>query len=208
MRARRQRDGRRLSRPTPREELGNIDGATLNSSDRQEIVAALKRSQTYRDSFVEGQIKTAFSFQLRALRRARGWTQSRLGELAGIAQEVVSRHENAGYTGLTLKSALKLASALRVGLVMHFVPYSDVVDRALNLTPQDMLVPPIEKDTRLDEPFPGLALVLPPAARQPSETHAGVDRYLADPQQQPREEGNQQRDPSLRTLHSLVEAPA
>jgi hypothetical protein len=83
-----------------------------------------------------------------------------LGERAGIAQEVISRHENPGYSGLTLRTALRLAAALKVGLVMRFVPYSDVVDWAVNSTADDFLVPTLEQDTRLDDPYPAPQLLL------------------------------------------------
>jgi transcriptional regulator with XRE-family HTH domain len=127
---------------------------------RREIVAALKASKEYRDGFCEGLIRTGFPFQIRSLRLKQGLSQHALGKRAGMAQAVISRHENPGYGRLTLKSALRLAAALEVGLVMRCVPYSELVDWAVYSTTSDLVVPKFSDDSRLDEPHPPLAIVV------------------------------------------------
>jgi transcriptional regulator with XRE-family HTH domain len=133
-----------------------MSGAT----EREQIVAGIKGSKRFRDAFRESQIKVGFPFQIRALRHERGWSQKKLGQMAGgIAQEVISRLESPGNSVLNLSTALKLASGFDVGLVLRFVPFSDLVDWAVNITPDRLYVPSIKSDKRLDEPYPKLRSV-------------------------------------------------
>jgi transcriptional regulator with XRE-family HTH domain len=135
---------------------------STTSATRQKIVAALKQNKRYRDAFVEAHIKATIPAQIRALRRKRGWSQKKLGVMAGgIAQEVISRLESPGYGKLTLATALRLASGFDVALEMRFVPFSDLVDRTTNFDPKKLIVPRVNEDPRLDDPYPAPALVLP-----------------------------------------------
>jgi hypothetical protein len=111
----------------------------------------------------------------------------------GIAQEVISRLESPGYGRLTLSTALRLASAFDVGLTMRFVPLSDVLDRAIQSTQNEMVIPNSKHDARLDDAAKGLsspisfdATVLnidlavtldPPAIETPETTTSIVELY-------------------------------
>ena len=44
------------------------------------------RNKAYRDGYTEAQLSIEVPFQIRALRKARGWTQAQLAERCGIPQ--------------------------------------------------------------------------------------------------------------------------
>ncbi len=121
---------------------------TMNSNRREQIVKSL-RDKEYRDLFVSEQIDTGVAFQIRALRKDRGWSQSELAERVGMTQEGVSRLENPDYGKFTYKTLKRLASAFDVALVARFEPFSRLVDWVVNLSPEDLTVPDFERDLGL-----------------------------------------------------------
>ncbi len=96
------------------------------------------KEKGYRDHFVAGEIKRLIPFQLRALRASRKWTQSELGNEANMPQTVISRIENGNAASLSIKTLLKLASALDVALVIRFEPIDSLIDWVDNLSPESM----------------------------------------------------------------------
>ncbi len=121
---------------------------TTTSARRDQIVSSL-RDKEYRDLFVEEEIDTGLSFQIRALRQSRGWSQEELAERVNMAQETVSRLENLSYGKYTLSTLKRLASAYDVALVVRFAPFSQLVDWVANLSPEDLAVPDFEHDRGL-----------------------------------------------------------
>lgn len=91
------------------------------------LFARLK-DKKYRNQFVAGEVRRTIPFQLRALRAERKWTQADLGKEAEMPQTVISRIENGDAASLSIKTLLKLASALDVALVVRFEP----IDRLIN----------------------------------------------------------------------------
>lgn len=130
----------------------------------------------YRDSFVIEEINTGVPFQIRAMRQARGWSQKELAARMGMTQEGVSRLENPDYGKLTLTTLKRLASAFDVGLAVRFVPFSHLVDWAVNFSPNDLAVPDYEHDRGLLAPDPAPLTVhaenssrlIPPIHRVPT----------------------------------------
>jgi transcriptional regulator with XRE-family HTH domain len=119
-------------------------------------IAHSLRDKAYRDAFIEQEIMIGIPFQIRALRKERGWSQKKLGELArkpgdaaGTAQETISLWEKPGYGRLTISTLIRLASAFDVGLMVRFASYSDLVDRAANLSSASIAVPSYKDDSRL-----------------------------------------------------------
>jgi len=118
------------------------------TSARQQVVTSLA-DKAYRDAWVEEDINQGVAFQIRAMREQRQWTQRQLGELTGQAQTTISQLEDPDYGGYTLKTLKRLASAFDVGLLARFVPFSELVDRTVRLSPEHLAVPSFADDRGL-----------------------------------------------------------
>jgi transcriptional regulator with XRE-family HTH domain len=99
----------------------------------------------YRRDWVREHVAVGLAFQLRALRADREWTQTEVGERSEMKQEMLSQWENPNYGKYTLSTLQRLASAYDVGLLVRFVPFSEMADWTVDLTP-DRLAPPKYSD--------------------------------------------------------------
>lgn len=123
---------------------------SLNTTTRRKQQFALSlREKAYRDAFVAAEINTTLPFQVRAMRKARGWSQADLAKRTEQAQKTISDFENPNYGKLTLTSLKRLAAAFDVGLVVRFVPFSELVDWTASMSHQNMEVPSFDADKRL-----------------------------------------------------------
>jgi transcriptional regulator with XRE-family HTH domain len=113
----------------------------INSS----LVAEL-REKTYRDAYVESQIRMTLPLQIRELRKSREWTQPELAERARMAQPRISELEKPGERRLTIETLLRLASAFDVGLQVRFVPISELVDWSEALDLDNFAVQPFDAE--------------------------------------------------------------
>jgi transcriptional regulator with XRE-family HTH domain len=93
-------------------------------------------SKEYRDAYVRAHISTGLRFQLRTMRIAREWTQTKLAEVAGMQPNIISRHENGCSTFPSIPTLLRFASAFDTALLVKFVPFSRLIDECRNLSPQ------------------------------------------------------------------------
>ena len=96
----------------------------------------LKASRKRRELFVAGQIKTGIPFQIRALRDKKGWTQGELGAQLGMTQTNISRLESPGYGRLNITTLQRMAAAFDVGLIVRFVPFSELIGWVDKLSPE------------------------------------------------------------------------
>ena len=112
---------------------------------RAQLVAKLSNKE-YRDIFVSEQINTGLAFQIKALREQRGWSQTELGQRAGMAQSRISVMEDANYSRFSLNTLKRLASAFDVGLVVRFAPYSELVTNFVSLSPVALEAQSFDKD--------------------------------------------------------------
>jgi transcriptional regulator with XRE-family HTH domain len=104
------------------------------------------RNKEYRDSFVASQISNSVAAQIFALREARGWKQAEVAARAGMKQSRISDLEDPNYENYQTRTLLKLASAYDVGLVVRFVPFSELAKWSANLSPGDFLPMEFLKD--------------------------------------------------------------
>ena len=106
-------------------------------SKKDQLIETLADKEN-RDAFVAEHIDTGDPFQLRALREQREWTQDQVGQEAGMAQARISVLEDPNYASFTLKSLKKLASAFDVALIVRFVPFSQLINWDLTLSPESL----------------------------------------------------------------------
>ena len=103
----------------------------------------------YRDGYTQAQLSVEVPFQIRALRKARGWTQAQLAERSGIPQARISHVEQPGRDPLSLRTLYRLSAAFDVGLLVQFVPFSELVRREAAFDPKTFRVSSF-KDDRLE----------------------------------------------------------
>ena len=147
---------------------------STNLTRRKEIVSSLQDKE-YRDLFVAEQINTGLAFQIRTLRDKRGWTQEELGRRTRKAQESISLFENPNYGRFTLTTLKQMASTFDVGLMVRFVPFSELVDWVSNLSHQDLAVPSFEEDTNLET----TTIYMSQESLETVESHASVGIFAS-----------------------------
>jgi transcriptional regulator with XRE-family HTH domain len=91
--------------------------------------------KAYRDAYVADHVRTGIAFQIRALREARTWNQTQLGQRMGKPQNVISRLEDPDYGKVTLSTLLQVASTFDVGLIVQFVEWDDWLLRMEDVSP-------------------------------------------------------------------------
>ena len=110
---------------------------TLYNKRKKKLIEELK-DKKYRDAFVEESINVGIPFQIKALREQRGLTQKDFEKKYNIKQTEISRWENPNYSKFTLSTLKKIASVFDVGLMVRFVPISNLVEWELNLTTESL----------------------------------------------------------------------
>lgn len=104
------------------------------------------RDPDYRKSFVQSQIGVGIPFQLRGLMKARGWKQDDLVRRTGMLQPRVSAMLKPGKTKFTLETLRRLAEAFDVGLMVKFVPFSELAYWSDSFNPDRFNVPQFAED--------------------------------------------------------------
>lgn len=89
----------------------------------------------YRDAFISEEIDVGLPMQLRAMRESRNWSQKFVAEKTGTKQPRFSLMEKPGYGNFSLNTLKKLASLFDVGLIVSFVPFSEIIDFVESMTP-------------------------------------------------------------------------
>ena len=100
----------------------------MNLNSKNSLIERLRRGPAARRQLVESHVTKGLAHQLRATRDKLGWSQDRLADEAKMNQNAISRLENADYGRPTLTTLKRLAVAMDVGLVVRFVPFSELVD--------------------------------------------------------------------------------
>jgi len=132
------------------------DKIRMRNEIRQQIVTKLLDKE-YRDTFVSEQINTGLAFQIRAMREARSWTQSELGNKAKMAQSRISLMEDANYSRFSLNTLKRLASAFDVALIVRFEPFSSSVEYFTRLDSSQLNAVSFDQDVFVEEPSPIIA---------------------------------------------------
>ena len=90
----------------------------LSILDRRHFNGRTVRVRALADATLNAQIAQ----QIYALRAAARITQKQLAKLVGTSDSVISRLEDADYSGHSLKMLLRISAALDRRLEIHFVP--------------------------------------------------------------------------------------
>ena len=112
------------------------------------------RNPEYRSGFVDALISINVPFQIRALMKSRGWTQERLAERSGMLQPRISAIMTAGKTRPNIKTLRRIAEAFDCGLVVRFVPFSELVTWTRGFDPENFHVASFEEEIEALEQEP------------------------------------------------------
>lgn len=156
------------------------DALSTNLIRYQQIISRLARGKEYRESFVENEITVGVPFQIRAMREDRGWTQKDLGERTGKRQSVISQLESPGYGKLTLTSLRVLADAFDVGLMVRFVPFSELAWRGASISVIDHAVPSFRDDAGVHFSFITIKSPIEPREWAVTARSSDVEDFTSD----------------------------
>ncbi|MBF8264659.1 MAG: putative transcriptional regulator, XRE family [Dehalococcoidia bacterium] len=115
----------------------------MGTISKQEQVWESLQDPELRQQFIDEHINVGLAFQIRALRVRQDLTQTKLAELLGSKskQPMVSEWENPNYGKYTLETLKDLAKVFDVGLLVRFVPFSQLVEWTVDLT-KEAIAPP------------------------------------------------------------------
>lgn len=106
----------------------------------------------YRRAFVVSQINIGIPFQIRALLKSRpGWTQKTLAERAGMLQPRISGLMTPGKPRPNIETLRRVAEAFDCGLMVRFVPFSELARLSEEFDPESFYVPSFADDAGLIE---------------------------------------------------------
>ncbi|HEY1801145.1 MAG TPA: XRE family transcriptional regulator, partial [Terriglobales bacterium] len=94
----------------------------------KEVLLEKLTDTTYRDAFISEEIDIGLPMQIRAMREKRGWKQQYVAEKMETKQPRFSLMEKPGYGNFSLNTLKRLASIFNVGLIVSFVPYSEMIE--------------------------------------------------------------------------------
>ncbi len=100
----------------------------MYSDGRKTLIKRIRRGKVIREQLVSSHLSKGIAFQIRAIRDRLGWSQEKLAAEVGMNQNAVSRLESPEYGRPTLTTLKRFAAAFDVGLVVRFVPFSEIVD--------------------------------------------------------------------------------
>jgi len=97
-------------------------------SERSKRISKLLTSLDSRTSYIRAKLSVLVPSQIRALRMKSNMPrQLDLAQEAGMQQSRISMFETPGAANLTLETLSRLAAAFKVGLVVKFVPFSEML---------------------------------------------------------------------------------
>jgi transcriptional regulator with XRE-family HTH domain len=100
----------------------------------------------YREAFVSSRIAQTVATQIKVMRQARDLSQKDLARELGTSQNAIYRLENPKYGRPNISTLKKVAEFFKVGLIVRFAAFSELVDWSLNLSQESFKIPAIEDD--------------------------------------------------------------
>jgi transcriptional regulator with XRE-family HTH domain len=147
------------------------------------------RDRAHRAAFVASRINNFLAFQIRALRQKKKWSQAQLAKKLETSQNAVSRMENPSYGKHSITTLKRLGEIFDVGIVVWFVPFSELINRAVNLSTENVIVPSFEEEFGVTEE--DARSIEKEIERKQQKQRAQIQIALANPPQRPAMRGLQ-----------------
>lgn len=100
----------------------------------------------YRTAFVSSQINVAIPFQIRALMKARGWTQEQFAQRAGMLQPRISAILKPGKVRPNIETLRRIAETFDCGLLVRFASFSELAQWSDSFDPERFNIPSFADD--------------------------------------------------------------
>jgi transcriptional regulator with XRE-family HTH domain len=110
------------------------------------MISKLIKGRDTRESYIRSKLSVLLPAQIRSLRLRRDMKQAELGAEAEMKQGRISSLERIGVASFSIGTLIRLASAFRVGLIVKFVPMSEMLAWENSFMPDEFDVVPVEKD--------------------------------------------------------------
>jgi len=120
-------------------------------SEKSRLNNKLITNKTTRQAYIWSKVTTSVASQIRALRRRRGhMTQQALAQDVEMKQSRISAMERPG-TRFNIETLVRLASTFKVGLVVKFVSFSEMLKWENGYSQDAFNVPIIDVDTEFQK---------------------------------------------------------
>jgi transcriptional regulator with XRE-family HTH domain len=97
-------------------------------NERSNLISRLRTSIDIRTAYIKAKLGVLVPSQIRALRSNSDMPrQSDLAKAAGLHQSRISMFETPGAANMTIETLSRLAAAFKVGLIVKFVPMSEML---------------------------------------------------------------------------------
>lgn len=127
-------------------------GKVRSMLSRSKVISNLLEHRTARESYVRAKLNQLIPSQIRALRLRQEWSQKELGDAAEMKQARISAIETPGVVNFSLETLVRIAAALRVGLQVRFLPYSEMLCWENDFSQDSFSVTKIEQDDEFLDP--------------------------------------------------------
>lgn len=95
-------------------------------NDRSGLISRLLREPDFRAAYIRAKLDVLIPSQLRALRQDK--TQLELAQMADMKQSRISAMETPGLVNFNRETLVRMAATHNVGLVVKFVPFSEMLE--------------------------------------------------------------------------------
>jgi transcriptional regulator with XRE-family HTH domain len=114
---------------------------------KSDLINKLKRNRKTRESYLRAKLNINIPSQIRALRLRREMTQEGLAREAEMMQPRISAMERPGATKFNLDTLIRIAAAFKVGLIVKFVPFSEMLRWENGFSQDTFDVVTVDRDT-------------------------------------------------------------
>jgi transcriptional regulator with XRE-family HTH domain len=116
-------------------------------SDRQKIISRLIADRDFRADYIRAKLDVLIPSQLRALRMRENKTQPELAQMADMKQSRISAMETPGLVNFNRETLVRMAATHSVGIVIKFVPFSEMLEWENSYSQDAFSVPQLADDT-------------------------------------------------------------
>ena len=159
-------------------------------SERSNLISKLKSDLETRASYIKAKLGVLAPSQIRALRLKSDMPrQADLAQASKMQQSRISMFETPGAANLTLETLSRIAAAFKVGVVVKFVPFSEMLDWENNFSQDQFNVVKLDNDRAFLNPqvvtsqAATLSFYRRPGARPVAWRHSGtvsIDYAIGD----------------------------